>query len=292
MRQSLAAACAAALLALTACGSDKPDAAATSTPASTATSVATPSGTPTPTQTPSPTQAPDLASALRAAGQASEDAGSARVAIRSEVPGIGKVTGKGIVRWQGSIAADLTMNMSMQGEKVSIRTLMTEKALYMKMGGALGKQMPTPWLKMSYKDLGKMSGMNLEQLMSQAEQADPSSQLEILAAAGDVRDLGAETVNGQSATHYQGTADIAELAEAQGLDKGTLKAMQELGAESVDYGLWLNGDGLVVKLVQKMTIKGQETTTTTDYSDYGVELNFDLPPASQVTDLAKALPKA
>jgi len=233
----------------------------------------------------------DLASVFHAAASTSEDKGSARVTMTMDLGGQGTMTMTGVERWKGSLAADFTANIGVSGQKITMRELIAPDAMYIKMSGAAAKGMPTPWLKMSFKDVSKMSGINLDQLLSQARQSDPSKQLDMLAAAGDISLVGQETVNGVDATHYRGTADVKKLMANAGLDASFVSQLGKSGVSTIKYDLWLNADKLPVKLVEDMTIQGKPTTMTMTMSDYGVPVVVKAPPASQVTDLAKLMGK-
>ncbi len=210
-----------------------------------------------------------------------------------DLGGQGTMTMTGVERWKGSLAADVTVNVGLSGQKISMRELIAPDAVYLKMSGAMAKNLPTPWLKMSYKDVSKMTGINLDQMLSQARQSDPSKQLDMLATAGDITVVGQESVGGVDATHYRGSADMKKLLTATGtVDPKFVAQLQKSGISTIHYDLWINGDKLPVKLIEHMTIQGKPVAMTMTMSDYGVPVKLVLPPASQTTDLAKLLPKA
>jgi hypothetical protein len=172
-----------------------------------------------------------------------------------------------------------------------MRELIAPDAIYLKLSGAAAARLPKPWLKMSFKDVSKMSGINLDQVLSQARQSDPSKQLDLLAASGDITEIGQESVDGADVTHYRGSANLKKLAGAAGVDAAFVAELAKSGITSIDYDIWINADKLPVKLVEHMTVQGKATTMTINLSDYGVPVTLKLPAASQVTDLAKALGK-
>jgi hypothetical protein len=234
----------------------------------------------------------DLASVFRAAASTSADKGSARVNISMDLGGQGVVTATGVERWKGGLAADFSVTMSLPGQTIAMRELLSPSTIYIKMSGALAAQLPTPWLKMSLNEVGKLTGINVDQILSQARQSDPSKQLSVLAAAGDITKIGPETVNGVPATHYRGRVDLKKLLRATSVDKAFVAQLSKSGVSTIAYDLWLNADKLPVKLVEHMTVLGRATTLTLTMSDYGVPVTITPPAASQVTDISTLLPKA
>ena len=222
---------------------------------------------------------------FHAAAATSSEVGSARLTMSSSLPGGGSMTMAGVERWKGALAADITASIAVKGQHIVMRELISPDTIYLKMSGPLAKQLPKPWLKISIKDAGAMTGINLQQMLDQAKQSDPSKQLELLAAAGNITQLPDETVNGVPATHYSGTADFAKLLSAVSFDAKMLATLKSAGIHSINYELWLNDQKLPIKLVEKMNSTAGPITTTITLSDYGVPVAIKLPAPADVADL-------
>src|SRR3954452_6697548 len=111
------------------------------------------------------------------------------------------------------LEADLTMSgVSTNGQSISgdIRELITPDGFFMRMP-QLAAQTGKPWIEMKFSDMKAMSGLDLKQVISQAQQMQPAQYIEQLAAGGHVRQVGRDTVNGVATTHYSGTVSLADM---------------------------------------------------------------------------------
>jgi hypothetical protein len=98
-------------------------------------------------------------------------------------------------------------------------------------------------------------------------------------ASSDLRTIGDETVDGVEATHYAFTVDVAKLP---GTFTGKT-ALQQAGVTSIPVDLWLDAQNRPVKAVQKVSVNGQQTSTTVSISDYNKPVTITAPPADQVS---------
>lgn len=279
-----------AVLGLTACGGEETGS-PTSAPVTTTASAPADGDATEPTTEPTTDETAggdgdgdDPSADLRAAAATTAETTSARVTMTSTMPGVGETTLEGVMQWGGDFAADWTMTMETGGQTIEMRQLMLPDAVYMDMGAALGTELPQRWIKMSYDDMGASTGVDLEQVMQQSQQANPASQMELLVESGDFERVGTETVDGVEATHYRGTMDVADMNEMSGGGEDALAAMRAQGVSTVDWEIWVDGDGLPVRIVQSMTSSAGEIATDIRYSDWGVEVDVTPPPASEVMD--------
>lgn len=99
---------------------------------------------------------------------------------------------------------------------------------------------------------------------------DPRDGIQGLAALTDVKDLGAQTVEGKAAHHLQGSFDAASLATkgAGELDASTLEfAKALLGDAKGTVEAWITDDGRLLR---------QKVTSTLTVFGTAIELTFDL----------------
>lgn len=138
---------------------------------------------------------------------------------------------------------------------------------------------------------------------------DPSAQLHTLAAVSEAQLVGEEEVRGDETTHYRGTYDVARaIRGARGLQQAALRSLLGAGAsmQEADYDVFLDGDGLLRRLQQKVEIPAGPTTggqpltvtTTLELYDFGIDVKVMPPPGKAVRDgapllaaLRQALPK-
>ena len=128
---------------------------------------------------------------------------------------------------------------------------------------------------------------------------DPTQALKWLEAAGnDVEDLGEDEVRGDKARHFRTMLDLREAARQ--LDdehrEQVEAAIEQLGTAEMPVDLWVNEDGLPVKLEYAMSFEesgiaeldGAKMTFVMEYFDWGKPVRVDVPDASQAKDLEEA----
>ena len=153
----------------------------------------------------------------------------------------------------------------------------------------------TPWVSFDVTKLDQISGIDTSSLR-QMNQGDPSQTLVYLKAAGTVDEQGREDIGGVSTTKYHAVIDVDRIAGLAPADqreavKASVKSLKEqYGISELPMDVWLDGQGLPRKLSYAISTKvqGQDvrTSLTMNLSDYGVKVDVEPPPASQVTNLA------
>ncbi len=140
-----------------------------------------------------------------------------------------------------------------------------------------------PWVKFSVSKATQQAGVNVNQLL---QQADPAQQTEIFTGSKDAHRVGTQSVNGVKTTHYEGSLTPQEAAAK--LDPQAQKAFKNLyqrgDAKKIVWDLWVGADNLPRKLVVKITTAQGSATATMIYSDYDKSFTVSAPPADQVTD--------
>ena len=97
-------------------------------------------------------------------------------------------------------------------------------------------------------------------------------------ASSGLRTIGDETVGGVESTHYAFVVDVAKLP---GSFSGK-SALQQAGISSIPVDLWLDAQNRPVQAVQRISVSGQQTTTTIAISAYNKPVTITAPPADQV----------
>jgi hypothetical protein len=190
------------------------------------------------------------------------------------------------------IAMDMTMTMpqlaAQFGGDGSMRTLMSGTTMYMNMGDATAAKMGGKhWMKLDLSSLGA-SGQAMADQMNSNSSNDPATQLKLFTSSGDIKRVGQETVNGVQATHYSGSVDLAKLAGQQDSSlKSLLAQSTKLGLTSMNLDLWVNDQGLPVRMHEATPPTATaQFDVTADYSDYSTTpVTVTAPAADDTNDL-------
>lgn len=115
-----------------------------------------------------------------------------------------------------------------------------------------------------------------------------------------VKEVGTEEIRGAEATHYTAKVNLAEVAEDEGASAEDVKKLrEELGTDTVPVEVWIDEEGRAVRVAVKLTPRGvangsqspaagtgeaPQVSISTDYYDFGVDVNVEAPPADQVRE--------
>ena len=264
-------------------------------------------------------ETPDGGSAvLASAAETTRDAGSSKVAftLTTELPPEVSeepvtLTGEGVFDYAnrtGQVSYDFWDLLATFGQTssdpVEIRFL--DNVIYMKFP-LLSAFMPNAkeWIELDLEALGADAGIDLSQL-EQLGQGDPSQALDYLRATGSVEEVGTEEIGGVETTHYQGSIMLDSVVEQvpaeqqEAVRKAIEKLKKQTGLTEIPVDVWVDGDGLLRRMSLTYTAKvpvGGETqdassTVTMEFSDYGIEVDVEAPPADEVTSLAELMAQA
>ncbi|WP_367038245.1 hypothetical protein [Streptomyces sp. Je 1-332] len=221
---------------------------------------------------------------LQATNEKTADAGSARLKISTMVSTNGKsetVTGSGVMDFGGGTSK---LTMGQQGKKVEQRVV--DKVLYQK--PPKGKaQLPDgkPWLKIDLERLQASGVAGTDQA------SDPSDSFAYSKSLSDkgVKRVGEEEIGGVRTTHYRVSLDIDKLA--QGDQKEADKMREQLG-DSVPVNMWVDDKGLTRRMQLEMSAKNgkgsggkDKVKVVMDFSDFGTNVDVDVPPSSDTADV-------
>ncbi|MFF4017774.1 hypothetical protein [Streptomyces sp. NPDC001843] len=244
--------------------------------------------------------------ALRSAEKSTDKALSARVRSTTTIGNMMSMTANGTVAWGNGMRGDLTITYTggklvdamRQAGSTSTEARYLPDAYYTKMSGKVAEQMGGKhWLRYGFDDLAKFSGGSGAYMKDQMQNTTPKQSVNMLLASGDVKKVGEEKVSGVRSTHYSGTVNVADLVgKNSNLSAGQLadvkKQLTQAGVTTETLDIWLNDQDLLVKAAVKADMATGPMTSTAYYTDYGVKVSVQKPPASDtrdVKDLMKSL---
>jgi hypothetical protein len=180
-------------------------------------------------------------------------------------------------------------------EGVGMEMIVDGTTMYMRLDGMDELSIfPTEWVSVDVSE----SVPGFDELTSFGNgQSDPSNAFGYLQGAENATELGTETIDGVETTHYEVTVDLAEAAKDVPADlrdemRMALEQFRKgFGTTTMPFEVWIDGDGLVRRMVFRMGSEGGELDMpfsfemTMDVTDYGQDFELELPPASDVTDL-------
>ncbi len=188
-------------------------------------------------------------------------------------------------------------------DAVEGEVLFDELTIYMRFPVLVG-QLPggKEWLKLDLSEALRGQGVDL---LSQVGQSNPTDSLRQLEAVSeDLEEVGEEDVGGVSTTQYEATVDLRRYPdlvpeEQRTATEESVAALIELtGTEQIPVEVWIDDEGLVRRFSQSYSYEAPDTgevsqSQTIEFYDFGVEVDVELPPASDVfdaTDVAAQAP--
>ncbi|MGV9880627.1 hypothetical protein [Streptomyces sp. NPDC003006] len=248
--------------------------------------------------------------ALRSVETSTDRADTARVEMKTVMGSRISTDMKGVMGWSDGLTGNVRATITGGSQAEQMRQLgQTEidyrylkNGFYANMGDKFAAQAGSGkhWIEYDYETLEELSGAAGTALKDQAQKTTPNQSVKMLLASGDVKRVGKEDVRGTETTHYRGTVDIADFTGKNAdLDERQMTELKQqfeqagLSTETID--IWVDGDDLLVKKVEKATMKDGAFSQTAHYSDYGTPLSVEKPPASDtvsVKDLMNKQPAA
>lgn len=125
---------------------------------------------------------------------------------------------------------------------------------------------------------------------------DPSQILQMLGSVSDeVTEVGREDVRGASTTHYRAVVDLTKAATQQGNTPAQAARLQKLlGTSTMPVDVWVDPDGLARRVTYQIPVPKAATggsgvndakmEATVEYSDFGLPVDVQEPPAAQTAD--------
>ncbi|QIJ66298.1 hypothetical protein [Streptomyces sp. JB150] len=226
--------------------------------------------------------------AVRSAYDRTAEEDTARVTLKVRTSAQGdSVTadGKGTVDLEDG---DSVMTVTAEGQRMEQRVV--DQVLYQKppAGQAPGGK---PWIKIDLEKVAARQGAGGQTMNDPARSA-------ALAKAVDDKDVtekGTAEVGGVRTTRYRVVVDVAELPDGR-------KLSEQVGP-TLPMDLWLDDEGRIRRQQVDMTVKAAPAArgesragassgprqvtvrTVLEFTDFGVDVDADAPPARQVTDM-------
>lgn len=243
------------------------------------------------------------------AAEKTEQAGTARMSMDMEMDGpTGLVTSTAEGAFDmASKRGHMTMEMDMAEAPAGtpdmgqIEAVFDGTVIYMKMP-ALSAQFPgdKPWISFDLQKAGEQLGLDMGALM-QSGTSDPTQTLQYLrGASGDVEVVGEEEVRGVAATHYRAAVSFAKIVEqapdeVRAAVEATVAQLEEwVGSDEMPIDVWIDSEGRMVRQTQNFEYvagpaAGTSVTMTMEMYDFGVDVEVEVPPASDVTDIGELM---
>ncbi|MEW2510031.1 hypothetical protein [Streptomyces sp. NPDC046870] len=242
--------------------------------------------------------------ALRSAEKSTDKADSAKVRSTTSIGDLMSMTANGALTWGDGLKGNLTITytggqmaelMKKAGTQ-SMEARYLPDAYYAHMSDTYAQQAGggKHWIKYSYEDLAKLGGASGSYMKDQIQNATPNQSVKMLLASGDVKKVGVETVSGVHTTHYSGTLNVADLAgKTSNLSAEQLSALKkqlsQAGVTTDTVDIWIDDQDLLVKKTEKADTANGAMTNTSFYTDYGVKVTAEAPPAGDTKDFADML---
>jgi hypothetical protein len=295
---------AAAALAVAGCGGDD-DGGATGTAPAPAAQATTPAPAATTTTTPEPAaRAVDASDPVaRAAAVLTKQKGGVVVSMHGTVVDASRkttVSGKGSVH-RASGRGSFTIKSGDGKSQVTVREVSDGRAVYVA-SDAFKNRLPgkRSWMKIDLAKAAKAEGFDLSALGTNGPSQDPAQVLDYLHGAGPAKRVGTAKVRGVATTHYRVEADLerAVAKSPSSLAKNTIRQLQAtLGStKAIPVDVWLDARHRVlrerVRYEATLNNVASKFDFTTDFSDFGVAVKVDTPPAGDTIDGLKLLQQA
>ena len=255
------------------------------------------------------------------ATKATRDAETARMTMRIRMEGMGlpqavTTTAEGVAAL-GAPRMDLTFDFGAFLEQFGAagdgrtRVLLDGRRGYVDPPAIEGLELPggATWVAVDLKEAAQALGIDAEGL-GDLMHLSPEQQLAALEAAGSVKEVGEDEIDGVRTTHLRGTLTLRDYAEAlpaerrRQLDKA-IRQIARIAGEDPEYldqptptEMWVDEDARIRRMVQKSAVPAQKGAPagsmhiTTEFDDFGTPLELDLPEGSDVWEATDQLARA
>jgi hypothetical protein len=179
---------------------------------------------------------------------------------------------------EGTFSADstrgrMTFEMDAEGFQGPFEAITDGRVTYLK-----GDQLPLPPGKEWVKTLAAPSSA-----------LSPREFVDFLRDSGEVDNEGTEEIRSEETTHYRGSVNLRELAEASRSELlRRLNQASDVDALDTTIDIWVRQDGLLARLALEVRPPQDEVSgsvkVTTDILEYDVEVDAEPPPASKVVE--------
>ena len=247
---------------------------------------------------------------VASAASKTTEAGSSRVAFETTMQLFGKdvsFSADGLFDYDdstGSMTLDMGSMLPLAGAG-QLELRMVDEKLYMRMPSLMGLGLPTDKEWVSLEPGKALEGAGFGGFDPSSMQQDPAQLLRLLRASSEVTEAGTATIRGVETTRYTAKLDLRKSIEASAkelelteeqramLREAAEQLVEQVETDTLPVEVYIDDDGLLRRLALdlSMNVEGQQLSMkqTTDFYDFGVDVDVDAPPASQVFDLTKQL---
>jgi hypothetical protein len=247
---------------------------------------------------------------VASAASKTTEAGSSRVAFETSMQLFGKdvsFTADGLFDYDnstGSMTLDLGSMLPLTGVGQFELRIVDEK-IYMRLPSLMGLGLPTDKEWVSLEPGKALEGAGFGGFDPSSMQQDPAQLLRLLRASSEVTAAGTATIRGVETTRYTAKLDLRKSIEASAgeleltaeqralLRQAAEQLVDQVETDTLPVEVYVGDDGLLRRLALDLSLsaEGQRLSIkqTTDFYDFGVDVDVDAPPASQVFDLTKQL---
>jgi hypothetical protein len=171
------------------------------------------------------------------------------------------------------------------GQQLPVSVILTNSAVYLKLGTALPATPEARWLKVALSALG--NGSPAASMLQTLTGDNPMSALTTLAAGGHLHAAGTRTVGGVAATGYSGSIAVAAAKKFLPASSRALVG-SELGAlrGDVDFTVWIDRRHRVRELTETGRVGAATASVRITFYGFNQPVTIKVPPASQVVNLA------
>jgi hypothetical protein len=175
----------------------------------------------------------------------------------------------------------MTTSVSQGSKRYAVDEVMDHTTIYMRSPLFASLMHGKNWMAIDLQKAGKSLGVDFNSLASQS----PSDTLATLEKVGSIQKIDTETVDGVDATHYRATIDISK-------SKTLKKLEQYVSYHYKPVDVWIgNSNQLPVRLTMSYVVENAgnsiETRMQMDFSNYGEQVNVQVPSASETVDMTK-----
>lgn len=159
-------------------------------------------------------------------------------------------------------------------------------AIYLKMP-VITKKLGKPWLKMTFAEIRRSSGLNLSQLLQESNSGNPFHQTEMMAASKNARKVGTQIINGVRTTEYTGSYSVQSVLKSLPPAERSLgeSGVSKLGVRTAHFRIWLDANDQPRQVVVREVGTSATITVRTDVVSINQPVNVRLPRPSQVRKL-------
>jgi hypothetical protein len=229
--------------------------------------------------------------AITLAGQQAQRVNSAAYTLSVRVSGgtSAAIAGRVQMRIRPSVLMNLDVtSMTSAGHSVpgGMQEIVTGKTLYLKLA-ALQREVGKPWLAIPFAQMQHITGINLGQVIQQAQANNPLVQTQMLAVSKNVKVAGTQSIDGVATTEYTGSypvsAGLARLPAS--LRSMAQRQMRQFGITTMTFRVWIDGQHMTRKLIAHATGTSEQMTVETQVTSINQTTRISAPPHGQVATI-------